>query len=104
MDGRPLDWSFAGEALTLALLAAALAVTVGVRVLARLRPGIDVEWLARMAPYMPFAVRLHLAVSLIGLLALGFYLSPAMDLQADAAGITLGAVMAVVAVCMAAGW
>jgi hypothetical protein len=43
-------------------------------------------------------------VSLIGLLSLGFYLSPAMDLQADVAGILLGAVMVVVAVLMATGW
>lgn len=53
---------------------------------------------------MPFAIRIHLAVSLIGLLSLGFYLSPAMDLQADVAGIALGATMAVVAVLMATGW
>jgi hypothetical protein len=53
---------------------------------------------------MPFAIRLHLAVSLVGLLSLGFYLSPAMDLQADVAGILLGAVMAIVAIGMAAGW
>ena len=53
---------------------------------------------------MPFAVRLHLAVSLIGLLSLGVYLSPAMDLEADAAGILLGAVMALVAIGMATGW
>ena len=46
-------------------------------------PASTSRWLARMAPFMPFAVRLHLAVSLIGLLSLGFYLSPAMDLQAD---------------------
>jgi uncharacterized membrane protein YphA (DoxX/SURF4 family) len=53
---------------------------------------------------MPFAIRLHLAVSLVGLLSLGFYLSPAMDLQADLAGIVLGAIMALVAIGMAAGW
>ena len=57
-----------------------------------------------MAPFMPFAVRIHLAVSLIGLLSLGFYLSPAMDLQADATGILLGAVMAVTAIGMATGY
>ena len=100
----PTDWGFAFEALTLALLAGAVLVTVGVRLLARLRPGVDVPFLARLVPFMPFAVRIHLAVSLIGLLSLGYYLSPAMDLQADAAGILLGAVMAVVAISMATGW
>jgi hypothetical protein len=53
---------------------------------------------------MPFTIRLHLAVSMVGLLSLGFYLSPAMDLQADVAGILLGATMAVVAITMATGW
>ena len=98
------DWSFAAETLTLALLAAAIAVTLIVRVLARRYPGLDVPFLGRMAPWMPFAIRMHLAVSLVGLLSLGVYLSPAMDLQADVAGILLGAVMAVVAVGMATGW
>ena len=100
----PSDWSFAGEPATLALLASALAVTVLVRLVARRTPGIDVPALARLSPYMPFAVRIHLAVSLLGLLSLGYYLSPAMDLKADLAGIALGAVMAVVAVSMVAGW
>src|SRR5688572_14740702 len=100
----PSDWSFAGETSTLLLLGAAVAATLAVRLLATWRDGIDVPFLARMAPWMPFAVRIHLAVSLIGLLSLGFYLSPAMDLQADVAGIALGAVMVLVAIGMATGW
>jgi hypothetical protein len=98
------DWGFAGETLTLALLAGAVIVTLLVRLLARFWPGVDVPWLAALVPFMPFAIRLHLTVSLVGLLSLGFYLSPAMDLQADLAGILLGAVMAVVAITMASGW
>ena len=98
------DWGFVGEGLTLALLAAAVLVTVAVRLLARVRPGVDVPVLARMAPFMPFAVRLHLAVSLISLVSLGYYLSPAMDLEADLAGILLGAVMVIVAVTMVIGF
>ena len=100
----PLDWSFAGQAATLALLAAALLATAGVRLLARYAPGVDVPALGRLAPWMPFAVRLHLAVSLLGLLSMGVYLAPSMDLQPDLAGIALGAVMAVVAIGMATGW
>ena len=79
-------------------------VTLAVRVLARVCDGVDVPFLARMAPWMPFAVRMHLAVSLIGLLSLGVYLSPAMDLEANLAGILLGSDMAVVAILMATGW
>jgi hypothetical protein len=100
----PTDWGFAAETLTLALLAAAVLATIVVRVIARFWPGVDVPALGRLAPFVPFAIRLHLAVSMVGLLSLGFYLSPAMDLQADAAGILLGATMAVVAITMATGW
>jgi hypothetical protein len=67
-------------------------------------PGVDIPALGRLAPYMPFAVRLHLAVSLVGLLSLGVFLSPAMDLEADVAGLALGAIMALVAIGMATGW
>ena len=101
---RPLDWGFAGETATLAVLASAVAIMVLVRLVARRRPGVDVPALARLAPYMPFAIRIHLAVSLLGLLSLGYFLSPAMDLKPDVAGIALGAVMAVVAISMFAGW
>jgi hypothetical protein len=103
-DAFPMDWSFAGQTLTLALLAVAVLATVAVRLIARVWPGADVPALARLAPFMPFAVRLHLAVSLVGLLSMGDYLSPDMDLPATPAGIVLGAVMALVAIGMATGW
>jgi uncharacterized membrane protein YphA (DoxX/SURF4 family) len=104
VDQPPMDWSFAFEAATLALLGGALLVTLLVRLAATRFPGVDVPFLGRMAPYMPFAVRIHLAVSMVGLLSLGYYLSPAMDLEADAAGFALGAVMVLVAITMATGW
>jgi hypothetical protein len=100
----PTDWAFAAEKLTLTVLAAAVLVTVAVRLIARLFPGVDVPFLGRLAPFMPFAVRIHLAVSMVGLLSLGYYLSPAMDLRTNATGIALGAVMALVAITMATGW
>ncbi|MCW2960715.1 MAG: hypothetical protein JWM90_1102 [Thermoleophilia bacterium] len=98
------DWSFATEPLTLTLLAVALVLTVVVRLVARWWPGIDIPFLARLTPFMPFAVRIHLAVSLLGLLSLGSYLAPSMDLGKDVVGVLLGAVMFVVAIGMAAGW
>jgi hypothetical protein len=42
---RSLDWGFAGETLTLVLLAGALLVTVAVRLLARVFPGVDIPFL-----------------------------------------------------------
>jgi hypothetical protein len=103
-DAFPMDWSFAGQTLTVVLLAVAVLATLVVRFAARLWPGADVPALARLAPYMPFAVRLHLAVSLVGLLSMGDYLSPDMDLPSTPAGVVLGAVMALVAIGMATGW
>jgi hypothetical protein len=100
----PTDWSFAGESLTIGFLTAALAVTLLVRLLARFLPGIDVPFLARLAPWMPFAVRMHLGVSLVGLLSMGVYLSPAMDLEPTLGGFALGATMAAVAFLMITGW
>ena len=42
-DGRyPTDWAFSAETLTLAFLAGAVLLTLAVRLIARLRPGVDV--------------------------------------------------------------
>jgi hypothetical protein len=98
------DWGFVGEAETVLLLAGVLLLTILVRVASRWWNGVDVPALARMAPYMPFAVRIHLVTCLVALLALGVYLSPAMDLEWDLTGILLGAVMALVAIGMATGY
>ena len=98
------DWGFVGETETVVLLVGALLLTIVVRLASRWWNGVDVPFLAAMAPYMPFAVRLHLTVCLVGLLGLGVYLSPAMDLEWDLAGILLGAVMALVAIGMATGY
>lgn len=97
-------WDFATQGTTLALLAAATLVMLLARGIARRVPGVDVPFLGRMAPWMPFAVRIHLAVSLISLLSLGFYLSPSMDLHVGVVGVLLGTVMVVVAIGMATGW
>jgi hypothetical protein len=98
------DWGFVTQPRTLALLAAAVVLALAVRLVAIALPGVDVPALGRLVPYMPFAVRLHLAVSMVGLLATGAYLSPAMPLQGDATGVLLGAVMVLVAISMATGW
>jgi hypothetical protein len=98
------DWGFVTETATLALLIGAVVLTLLVRLIARFWPGLDIPFLARLVDWMPFAIRLHLAVSMIGLLSLGYYLSPAMDLPKEWWSFLYGAVMVVVAVTMAAGW
>ena len=98
------DWDFVTEDATPWLLAGAVAITLLVRLISRFWPGVDIRFLARLVPWMPFAIRLHLAVSMIGLLSLGAFLSPAMDLQTDVWGFVLGGLMVVVAIAMATGW
>jgi len=105
VDGVPAkDWSFLWEGRTLLLLAGALALALLVAVVGRLRPGLDQPWLARLAPWMPFAVRLHLGIALGGLLSGGYYLAPAMELGKDPVGWLLGLVVAVSAILLLVGW
>ncbi|MBA3331854.1 MAG: hypothetical protein H0T39_13475 [Actinobacteria bacterium] len=98
------DWGFAAEPLTLLLLGLALATVLAVRAVAARRPGLDLPALARLGPWMPFAVRVHLAVALVGLLSAGYYLAPTMELGATVGGVLLGGVMAVAALLLITGW
>lgn len=98
------DWGFAAQASTLVLLASALLVALGVRLAGRFRDGIEIPWLARMAPFMPFVARIHVAVSLLSLLSLGYYLSPAQHLSKSPAGFALGAIMVVTVIGFASGF
>ncbi len=105
VDGVPAKtWSFLWEGRTIVLLAGALALTLVVRLVARSRPGLDVQPLARLVPWMPFAVRMHLGVALVGLLSGGYYLAPAMQLDKDVTGWLLGTVMAATAILLIVGW
>jgi hypothetical protein len=104
LDPVSSDWGFVTERTTLILLISAVVITVLVRVIARFWPGVDIPFLARLVPWMPFAIRIHLAVSMIGLLSLGYYLSPAMDLPKEWWSFLYGAVMVIVAITMVAGW
>jgi hypothetical protein len=100
----PTDWGFAGETSTLVILLLAVVATISVRLISRVWNGVDVPFLARMAPWMPFAVRIHLAVALMGLVAMGAFLSPQMDLPSTFYGVLLGILMVVVAIGMATGY
>jgi hypothetical protein len=100
----PADWGFVTERRTLLYLGAAVALTLLVRLIARIRDGIDVPRIARLAPYVPFALRLHVGVSLIGLLSGGNYLAPNLDLPNSTSGWLLGTLMTVTAVSLLAGY
>lgn len=103
-DPPGTDAGFLFEPLTLAYLGAVLAVVVAVRALAHVRDGVDVPQLARLAPWMPFALRLHVTVSLIGLLSAGGYLAPSLELPNSVSGWLLGIVMAITAVLLVTGY
>src|SRR3712207_2771779 len=103
-DGGRTDWGFAGETETLILLALALIATVALRLIARVWNGVDVPAIARLVPFIPFAVRIRLAVALIGLASMGVFLSPAMDLPTTLFGVFLGVLMVVIAIAMVAGF
>jgi uncharacterized membrane protein YphA (DoxX/SURF4 family) len=98
------DWSFATDPATLGLLVGAVVLTLALRVLASFTPGVTLSLPARLVPWMPFAVRIHLAVSLVGLLSAGYYLAPTMELGLTLGGVVLGLVMAVTAVLLVTGW
>jgi hypothetical protein len=103
-DPAGMDWSFLVEPRTLVYLGLALLVVAAFRAAAHVRDGVDVPALARLAPWMPFALRLHVGVSLIGLLSAGAYLAPSLDLANDLAGWLLGIVAAVTAVALIVGY
>jgi hypothetical protein len=103
-SGGHSDWGFASETETLVLLAVALVATIALRLIGRVWNGVDVPLVARLVPWMPFAVRIHLAVALVGLVSMGVFLSPAMDLPTNAFGILLGTLMVVVAIAMVSGY
>jgi uncharacterized membrane protein YphA (DoxX/SURF4 family) len=98
------DPGFLIEPLTLAYLGVALLVVAGVRAVAHVRDGVDLPHLARLAPWIPFALRLHVAVSLVGLLSAGAYLAPSLELPNSLTGWLLGTVMAATAVLLVTGY
>lgn len=98
------DWSFLAEPRTLLYLALAVAATGLVRGAAHVRDGMDIPALARLAPWMPFALRLHVGVSLIGLLSAGSYLAPSLELGRSPVGVLLGLLMAITAVLLVSGY
>jgi hypothetical protein len=103
-DKTQYDWSFLTQTATLVLLALALLATIALRIVNHFWDGVDIPWVAGLAPYTAFAIRIHLAMSLLGLLSLGVFLSPAMDLHWNVIGVLLGAVMALGALSMATGY
>lgn len=99
------DWSFVLQAATLGMLAAALVTTLVVRFVAsRWWSGVELPAVARLAEWTPFILRMHVAVSLVGLLSLGAFLAPPMELGWDVPRVLLGAAVLIIAILLFAGW
>lgn len=98
------DWSFLAQKATLAPLVAAVLLTIAVRLVNRIWDGVDVPIVGNLAPWVSFAIRMHLSMSLIGLLSIGVFYSPAMDLDPNVIGFVLGAIMAITAISTATGF
>jgi hypothetical protein len=80
--GYPTDWSFVFRPLTLALLATAVLVTVGWRVVAGRLPSPLVKLpVDRLVPYLPRLLAIHLGVTLLTLAARGHFLSANLELE-----------------------
>jgi hypothetical protein len=104
-DDVSSDWGFVGQTETLALLAITVILTIVARLIAKhVRTGIDLPKIGAIWPWLPFIMRMHLGVSLVGLLSLGYYLSPTMHLHWNVVSFLLGGLMLLVAVMVFAGW
>lgn len=101
------DWSFAFSPLTLALLAAAVAVTIGWRFAARWLPQPELPVLAplgRLVPFVPRLLGIHLGASLLALSARGQFLAPNLEAHSHAiVGWTLLGIQAVLGVWFVTG-
>ncbi|CAB4892640.1 unannotated protein [freshwater metagenome] len=104
-DDVGADWGFVFQTATIGLLLAALLVTLAVRVVAaRWWSGVDVPAVAQLAEWTPFILRMHLGVSLVGMLSLGAFLAPPMELHWDVPSLLLGAAVLFIAILLFAGW
>lgn len=104
-DSVHADWGFVTQNATLLLLGLAVALTLAARLFAtKVWSGVDIPKIAALWTWLPFIMRMHLGVSLVGLLSLGVYLSPTMPLDWNVTSFLLGGVTLAVAVMMFAGW
>lgn len=103
----PYDWSFAYQPVTLALIAAAVAVAAGVRVIASRLPRPEIGLLrplGRLSPWIPRLLAIHAGVSLLAQTARGSYLAPALRLPGNAFGTGLAILEGVVGIWLITGF
>jgi len=105
-DRYPLDWSALTEPLTLAGIAAVVAVAVVWRLAARAVPTPELAILrplGRLVPWVPRLLALHLGVSLLALSAFGAVLDPSVQVGSGAGAWLLLAPQVVAGVLLVLG-
>lgn len=107
-EARPgFDWSFAFEAASLALIAAAIVVALLWRFARRLLPQPELPFLrplGRLALYVPRLLAIHAGVSLLAQAARGTYLAPALELADSPLGAGLAIAEGVLGVWLITGY
>ena len=103
----PIDWSFAGSAPSLLVIAAAVALAGAWRAVARWTPRPEIsalEPLGRIAPWVPRLLAIHAGVSLLAQAARGTFLAPSLDLPSDAVGVSVRIAEGVLGVWLVSGF
>ena len=103
----PIDWSFAGSAPSLLVIAAAVALAGAWRAVARWAPRPEIaalEPLGRIVPWVPRLLAIHAGVSLLAQAARGTFLAPSLDLPSDALGVSVRIAEGVLGVWLVSGF
>jgi hypothetical protein len=103
----PYDWSFTASGPTLWLIAAAVAVAVGWRVLATRLPQPELpflRFLSILTPWVPRLLAIHAGVSLLAQASRGTYLAPSLHLPSNPFGVGLAIIEGVLGVWLITGF
>jgi hypothetical protein len=107
-DHRPgYSWEFVTQPETLVVIAAAVAVAVAWRAVARRAPTPELPFLAPLrvlTPWIPRLLGIHAGVSLLSQAAIGTYLAPSLDLPEGVFGTFLAVVEALIGIWLIAGY
>ncbi len=97
---------FVADPVTIALLVVALAGAVVWRLISKLLPAVEVRLplLARLAPWVPRILGVHLGVKLLSLAVEGAYLAPHLSLEGVPGGSLIALAEGVVGVWLVTGW
>lgn len=103
----PYDWSFTFQPATLALIAAAVVIAVGWRLVGNRLPKPEIRLLrplGKLSPWIPRLLAIHAGVSLLAQAARGTYLAPSLPLPNGPFGSALAIIEGVAGVWLITGF